>query len=89
VPPTVSTPRLAELVRRGPVYWTAYYHRGKEHRESTRSDSETQARKLLKKRLGEIGRGRLIGPQEEKVTFEDLAADILRDYQVAAVAHPM
>ena len=28
------------------------------------------------------GRGRLIGPQEEKVTFEALAVDLERDYTI-------
>lgn len=74
---------LGRIFQRGPVYWIAYYHRGREHRESTHTTGtkgETLAGKLLKKRLGEIGRGHLIGPQEEKVTFEDMAADLERDY---------
>jgi integrase len=30
--------------------------------------------------LGECGKGQLIGPTEEKITFEDLAADFLQDH---------
>ena len=37
-----------------PVWWIAFYHRGKELRESSHEESETKAKKLLKKRLGEI-----------------------------------
>ena len=48
----------------------------------TGSKGETLAGKLLKKRLGEIGRGRLIGPNEEKVTFESMATDLVNDYKV-------
>lgn len=65
------------------MYWIAYYHRGVEHRETTKTTGtkgETAAKKLLKKRLGEIGRGQLIGPQEEKVTFENLVTDLETDY---------
>ena len=61
---------MGRVFKRGSAWWVGYYHRGKEFRESTGSESEAQARRLLKKRLGEIGRGRLIGPVEEKVTFE-------------------
>ena len=72
---------MGRVFKRGSAWWVGYYHRGKEFRESTGSESEAQARRLLKKRLGEIGRGRLIGPVEEKVTFEEMAEDLLRDYE--------
>jgi integrase len=67
--------------KRGRLWWIAYYYRGEEQREPTGSERESDAINLLKKRLGEIGRGRLIGPKEERVTFEDMAADLLRDYE--------
>jgi hypothetical protein len=70
---------LGRTFRRGSVWWISYYHRGKEYRESSQSESESQARKLLKKRLGEIGNGKLVGPIEEKVTFEQLADDLIKD----------
>jgi integrase len=76
---------MGRIFQRGAVWWIAYSHRGREYRESTNATGtkgETLAGKLLKKRLGEIGRGRLIGPQEEKVTFEELAADLERDYAI-------
>jgi len=75
---------MGRIFQRGPVFWIAYYHRGREHRESTKSTNERAALKLLKKRLGEISNGQLIGPKEEKVTFEDLATDLERDYAVNA-----
>jgi len=71
--------------RNGSRFWQiSYYYRGNLHRESSHSESESQARRLLKKRLGEMGRGKLIGPVEEKVTFEDIAEDLLCDYKVNA-----
>lgn len=72
---------MGRMFKRGSAWWIAYYHRGKEFRESSGSENEAQARKLLKKRIGEMGRGRLIGPVEEKVTFEEMAQDFLADYQ--------
>ena len=38
---------LGRIFKRGSVYWIAYYHRGEEYRESSESESESQARKLL------------------------------------------
>ena len=64
------------------MYWTEYWHRGRQYRESSGSTHEADARKLLKKRLGEIHGKRFVGPQEERITFEDLAAGYLQDYSV-------
>ena len=72
---------IGRIYQRGSTWWIGYSHRGHEYRESSGSDSEAQAKRLLKKRLGEIGRGRLIGPVEEKVTFDAMAQDIQRDYE--------
>lgn len=73
---------MGRIFKRADVYWIAYFHRGKEYRESSQSRKESAAKRLLKTRLGEIGRGRLVGPVEERVTFDDLAADFLRDYEI-------
>jgi integrase len=70
---------MGRVFQRGEIWWVAYWHRGKEFRETSRSAKKVDADKLLKRRLGEIGRGRLIGPSEEKITFEMLAADFETD----------
>jgi integrase len=75
---------MGRIFKRGVIYWVQYSHRGRVFRESSHSDRETVARKLLKKRLGEIGLQKFIGPAEERVTFEDLAAALLTDYEVNA-----
>jgi integrase len=59
-----------------------YCYRGKIYRESCRSTHRTNAIKLLRRRLDEIGRGRLLGPNIERTTFEDLAQMILTDYRM-------
>ena len=65
---------MGRTFKRGSVYWVAYYHRGEEYRESSGSENENRARKLLKQRLGEMSRGHLIRPSErEKMSFEDMA----------------
>jgi integrase len=71
---------MGRIFKRGEIYWIAYCHRGREHRESSGSTKEADARRLLKKRLGEIGQGKLMGPTEERVTFDALAADYLQEY---------
>jgi hypothetical protein len=73
---------LGNTYKRGAIFWIRYWHRGKEYRESSKSDVESVARKLLKKRIGEIASGRLTGPKEEKVTFDDLARSIKQDYTI-------
>jgi len=73
---------MGRIFKRGPVYWIAYSYRGKEHRESSHSDSESQARKLLKKRIGETSAGTFIGPNEERLTFEGMADMLLTDYRI-------
>jgi hypothetical protein len=71
---------IGRVFRRGNIYWIEYWHRGKQYRESSKSTKESEARKLLKQRLGEMGLRNLLGPIEERVTFDDLAVDYLQDY---------
>jgi integrase len=73
---------MGRVFKRGSLYWISYYHRGKEFRESSESEKESTAKKLLKKRIGEIAQGRLRGANQERVTFDDLAQALLADYQI-------
>ena len=70
------------VYRRGNVWWIQYGHRGRTYRESSKSAQKKAATDLLKKRLGEMGRGVLLGPSAERVTFENLATAVLNDYRV-------
>jgi hypothetical protein len=68
---------------RGSIYWLRYWHRGHLYRESSGSNSEARAAKLLKHRIKQMGRpGPFIGPSEERVRFEDLAALLQTDYAI-------
>jgi integrase len=73
---------MGRVFKRGTVYWIAYYHRGKEYRESSESENESAAKKLLKKRIGEVAQGRLLGANQDRLTFDDLAQALLADYQI-------
>jgi integrase len=72
------------LFKRGAVWWIAYYHRGRELRESSKSPDPRKARALLKERLRKAGTPEFIGPAAERLTFDDLAAMYLTDYKVNA-----
>lgn len=73
---------LGGVYQRGAVYWIRYSYRGRKVRESSHSTNEAAAVRLLKKRLGEMGLGKLPARDAERVTFEDLARIIVDDYTV-------
>jgi integrase len=64
------------------VWWIKYYRDGVPMRESTESDKESVAKKLLKQREGDIVRGVPVTPQTNRATFDELMADVLNDYKV-------
>src|SRR4249920_1829716 len=77
-----SPPGMGRIFLRGQTFWIAYYRHGREHRESAHSSNGNDAMKLLKKRFGEIANRRFVGPQEERMMFEELVKGIERDYQL-------
>ena len=66
-----------------PKWWISFYHRGKEIRESSESENEAEAKRLLKRKVTAIEAGRVL-PREDKLTFDELAKDIENDYKVNA-----
>jgi len=62
------------------TWWIRYSHRGVEYRESSHSDKESDAVTLLRKRNGEMGKGRVM-VDVEKTTFEDMAEMVVNDYK--------
>jgi len=68
--------------KRGNTWWIKYYRNGKPYRESTRSENEADARRLLKKREGEISEGKLPGIYFDRVRFDELAEGFLADYRI-------
>ncbi len=73
---------MGTIYKRGNTYWLKYYRNGKPYYESTGSSKETAARQLLKEREGEISKGKLPGIYFERVKFDELAEDLLRDYKI-------
>src|SRR5687768_5690951 len=76
------TPGTGGVFPRGAVYWIRYSYRGRKIRESSGSPRRADAVKLLRRRLGAMGSGRLVGPDAERTTFEELAAMLLANYHL-------
>ena len=57
---------------------------GKDPRQRITVWAETrqEADRILKQREGDVASGRVLRPQSDTVTFDDLATDFIRDYQV-------
>jgi integrase len=70
------------IYKRGTTWWIKYYRNGKPFSESSRSGKEADAKKLLKKREGEISEGKIPGIYFDRVRFEDLAEALLSDYRI-------
>ena len=64
---------ITDLVDSIFVSWERY-------RESSDSTNENDAKRLLKRRLGEMGIGQFRRPKIEKTTFDDLSRLVKQDY---------
>jgi integrase len=73
---------MGSLYKRGKMWWIKYYKNGKPYRESTGTDKKMVAKKLLDRKEGEIAQGMVPGIQFDKVTFDELAEALLRDYRI-------
>jgi len=71
------------VYRRGKTYWLAYFDQnGTRIFESARTADKAEARRVLQAKLGQIAEGRFTGPAADRVTFDDLAEGLLKDYEV-------
>jgi integrase len=73
---------MGSIYKRGNIFWIQYYRNGKPYRESSKSRKESDAKKLLKLREGEISQGKLPGFYFDKVRFDELAEGLIRDYKL-------
>ena len=70
------------IYKRGNIFWVKYYRNGKPYLESSKGNSETKAKRLLKRREGEIAKGELPGICFDKIRFDEIAEDYLTDYRI-------
>lgn len=73
---------MGSIFKRGKVHWVKYYRAGKPYRESTHSEKESDVKRLLKLREGQVAENRFPGLRIEKIQFEELTGDFLNDYRV-------
>ncbi len=73
---------MGSIYKRGNIFWIKYSRAGKPLRESTGSKKEADAKKLLRRREGEISEGKLPGIYFDRVSFEELAEALIVDYKV-------
>lgn len=73
---------MGSVYKRGNIWWIRYSRNGKDLYESSKSRKKTVASRLLKKREGAVADGREPGARYERVTFDDLAQDLVTDYRV-------
>lgn len=64
--------------RKGSTWWIQYYSHGRQMRESSRSDQESDAKKLLRVRLGEVALG--VHRPERELSYEEIRDGFLADY---------
>lgn len=80
---------MGMIYKRGEVHWIKYYRNGKPFYESSKKPGETEgtlsdAKKLLKKREGQIESGTFKGLRVQKILFDELKKDIEQDYKINA-----
>jgi integrase len=73
---------MGMIYKRGNVWWIKYYRNGKSFRESSKSSKKRVAKRLLDRREGNIALGKVPGIHFEKVSFNELAENFLRDYRI-------
>ena len=70
---------MGSIYKRGQTYWVKYYRNGKAYRESAKSTKEGAAKRLLKKREGEVAEGKIPGIYFDRVRWDELAEDYLTE----------
>ena len=70
------------IYKRGNIFWIKYYRAGKPYQESSKSVKESDAKRLLKLREGQIVEGKFPGLKVQRITFDELSKDLLNDYRI-------
>ena len=73
---------MGTIFRRGQSYQVQYYRNGQKIRETVKTRDRKQAERVLKQREGDVARGLLPALQGDRLTFEDMAKEFLRDYEI-------
>src|ERR1700719_4488081 len=74
------------IYKRGNVFWIHYSLRGRTFRESAKTGDEGKAKNIRNRRLREVGADQIgakpfLGPQQEKVTIDEILDDYVNHYK--------
>jgi integrase len=72
---------MGSLYKRGNVWWIKYYANGRPIRESTDTEKETEARRILKEREGRVAMGQPALRRVDHISYGEAAQDLRRHYQ--------
>jgi integrase len=75
---------MGMIYKRGNQYWVKFYRDGKAYRESSHSPKESDAKRLLRQREGQVTEGKFYGLQAQRTRWDELKDDFLRDYKINA-----
>ena len=68
--------------RKGSPYWWAKFHvGGSPIYESTKTKDKTEAKRHLRRRLGEVATGQFVSLKTERLTIADLCQFVVEDYE--------
>jgi integrase len=73
---------MGMIYLRGNTYWVKFYRNGKPYRESSHSKKESDAKRLLRQREGQVTEGKFYGLQTERTRWDELKDDLVRDYKI-------
>jgi integrase len=68
-------------VRESAIWWALYYVHGRRRRETTETTDYNEAKDFVKKREGQAASGVPMPRNARRITFAELAADVVNDYQ--------
>ncbi len=67
--------------RPGRIWWIKYYVNGRPVRESTGTEKGSEAKRILKERLGRVATGQPILPRADRVRYEEVVQDLRQHYE--------
>jgi integrase len=73
---------MGSIYQRGNTLWVKYYRNGKPYRESANSNKESDAKRLLRIREGQIEEGKFPGLQAGRTRWDELKDDVLSEYKI-------
>src|SRR5206468_346930 len=71
----------AGMLRQSEIWWIKYRQNGRTVRESSESEKESQAKKLLRQREGAVVEGRMVIPRSDRVTVGVLLDELKQEYE--------